>query len=283
MNVSKQDKSRYLNVKKGYAGEVNFDHLSKEIHEDRLILNDLLLEVNHSFFQIDTLIISRGVIHLIDIKNFSGDCYLQGDKLYSVKSNSEYKNPIHQLKRCETLFTQLLEHLNYNYLIKSSIIFINPNVTLYQAPLDQPIVLPSQLDRFIDDLKIPPPQLSNQDKALAQQLLSLHQPKNPFHLLPKYRYDELKKGVYCHHCNSYLVSVEKHNLVCFECGSSEKTRHAILRNTEEFQLLFPERKITTNTIDEWCNGIINKKTIQRVLKQNYNAIGEKSGRYYEVP
>ena len=56
-------------------GEQKFDLLAESIQEGRYIIIDLLLEVNNSYFQIDTLIISQGVIHLLDIKNFQGDWY----------------------------------------------------------------------------------------------------------------------------------------------------------------------------------------------------------------
>ena len=281
MNLSKKEKHRYFNLEKGYQGEVIFDHLLENIHEDQLILNDLLFEINHSYFQIDTLIISHGVTHLIDIKNFEGDCYLEGDNFYSVKSNREYSNPISQLKRCENLFSQLLQRLKFNYSIKSAVIFINPTFTLYQASIDQPIVLPSQVSHFINDLNNTPRQLTNKDKELAQKLLTLHQSENPFNFLPNYSYEELKKGVYCFDCQSYHLFIKKHHLVCRTCKMSEKIRSAIFRHTKEFQLLFPNRKITTHCISEWCGENINKKTIRRVLKQNYTAKGKNSGTYYE--
>lgn len=283
MDVSEKEKFHYLNLEKGYEGEVKFDHLSQVIHEDRLVLNDLLFETNHSYFQIDTLIISQGVIHLVDIKNFEGDCYLKGDKLYSVKSNWEYNNPINQLKRCGTLFSQMLQHLKYTYLVESSLVFINPTFTLYQAPMDLPIVLPSQVTRFIKKLENTPTQLNEKDKELALKLLSLHQPKNPFHFLPDYSYDQLKKGVYCCHCKSNHLSIQNHDFVCLKCGMLEKVRSAILRNAQEFQLLFPKRRVTTDNIYEWCHSIVNKKTIRRVLKQHFTAIGKNSGTYYEIP
>lgn len=278
--LNQKEKNRYNNLEKGYAGEVAFDQLVANIHEERLILNDLLFELDYSYFQIDTLIISRGVIHLIDIKNFTGECYLEGDKLYSVKGDWEYKNPVPQLKRCENLLSQLLQHFNCNYHIKPSVVFINPTFTLYQAPIDQPLVLPSQVSHFIKELTNTPLRLTLEDKALAQKLLSLHQTKNPFIFLPKYSYEELKRGVYCFECKSYDIIVKNHNLTCQKCGTSEKVRSVILRHTQEFALIFPKKKITTTKIYEWCDSVINKKTIQRVLKQKYKTFGKCSGTYY---
>lgn len=154
---------------KGYEGEVKFDQHTENLQEERFILNDLLLEVNNSYFQIDTLIISQGINYLIDIKNYEGWLLPGiGQALFGKNRPRKYKNRINQLKRSETLFTQLLHNLKYTYLVESSVIFINPEFTLYQAPMDQPIIFPSQVNRFIDDLNQTPSQLIVGTKILLE-------------------------------------------------------------------------------------------------------------------
>ncbi|WP_394233786.1 nuclease-related domain-containing protein [Niallia oryzisoli] len=96
MELTDKEKFHYSNLEKGYAGEVKFDQLAECLQEERFIINDLLLEINNSFFQIDTLMISQSGIHLLDIKNFHGDFYLNSDKLYNAGTNREYKNPMDQ-------------------------------------------------------------------------------------------------------------------------------------------------------------------------------------------
>ncbi|RBP94721.1 nuclease-like protein [Cytobacillus firmus] len=122
--------------------------ISQKACSKRDFINDLLLEVNNSYFQTDTLIISETMIHLLEIKNFQGDWHLDSDKLYTVTSGREYKNPIYQLKRSAAL----LQTLKQNYPVEASVVFINPEFTLYQAPMEQPIVLPTQVNRFMKDL-----------------------------------------------------------------------------------------------------------------------------------
>lgn len=126
MELTSKDKFHHQNLERGYEGEVKFDSLIQDLNGERYIIIDLLFEVNNSYFQIDTLLISQDIIHLLDIKNFQGDCYLKSDKLYSVSSGREYKNPINQITRSASLFRQLLQNLNQNYLVDASIIFINP-------------------------------------------------------------------------------------------------------------------------------------------------------------
>jgi hypothetical protein len=88
MNLSEMEQIQYSNLLKGFEGELSFDKLLEEnIQGERYIMNDLLFEVNNSFFQIDTLVISQGMIHLFDIKNYMGDYYIKSDLLYAKRTN----------------------------------------------------------------------------------------------------------------------------------------------------------------------------------------------------
>lgn len=281
LDLTTKEKFHYSNLEKGYEGELKFDLLAKDLKEERFILNDLLLEVNNSQFQIDSILISQGVIHLLDIKNYEGDCYLESDKLYSVTTGYEYKNPVNQLQRCATLFRQFLQTHKLNFLVEAYVIFINPEFTLYQAPKDQPIIFPTQVNRFLRDLNKTPSTLNDGYKKLAQTLLSAHQTKNRFTTLPGYTYDQLQKGVYCKSCGSLQFAIKYADFVCKNCGEPERIEQAITRNVKEFKLLFPNERITTKGIYEWCNTELCERTFRRVLKKNFAQLGNNRHTYYE--
>ncbi|WP_409270584.1 nuclease-related domain-containing protein [Neobacillus sp. SCS-31] len=234
MELTPNDRKRLTNLQRGYEGEVQFDHLAKNIIEERYILNDLRLEVNDSELQIDSFIISQGISYLLDVKNFYGDFYIDGDKFISMKTGEEYKNPLDQLKRSALLLRQLFNYYNFNFVIEPYVFFINPEFTLYQAPIDQPIILPTQNDRFIRELNETPSRLNEGDKKLAQTLLSLHQPKNRYQKLPDYRYEQLRKGMFCGECGCLFSIIDHLDLVCGKCRKHEKFESAILRHTEEY-------------------------------------------------
>ncbi|WP_423410486.1 nuclease-related domain-containing protein [Heyndrickxia sp. MSNUG] len=276
-----KEKYYLSNLEKGFEGEVKFDLMAERIDEERYIINDLLLEINNSFFQIDTLIISQGMIHLLDIKNYEGNCYLADDKLYNVTTGREYKNPLNQLERSEGLFRLLLQNLKFNFLVESSLIYINPEFTLYQAPMDKPYILPTQVPGFLRGLNQNPSKLGDSHKKLAEKLISLHITKNPHTSLPTYTYDQLEKGLYCKDCKSFATSAINYDIVCSRCGSHEKIEHAIKRNVEEFKQLFPDRMVTTQNIYEWCKVNLSKRTISRVLKKNYTSVGHTRDTHYK--
>jgi hypothetical protein len=281
MELAAKDKFNLANLEKGYRGEIEFDRVTENLSEERYIIDDLLLQVNNSYFQIDKVIISAGVIHLLDVKYHEADYYLESDKLYSVKSGREFKNPVIQLKRSETLFRQLLQNLKLNYLVQASVVFNNPEFTLYQAPMDLPIILPTQINRFLRELNDTPSKMDESHRLLAQKLLTLHQDKNPYTNLPEYNYEQLEKGMYCKACGSFNTVIKNYDLVCGKCGKQERIDQAILRFIQEIKVLFPEIKITTQIIYEWCQAKISKKTITRALKKNYVSTGRTCDTYYE--
>lgn len=281
MELPSKEQFQLITLEKGYTGEVMFDRMTENLTEERYILDDLLLNVNNSYFQLDKVIIAKDTIHLIDVKNYEGDYFIDKDNLFSVKNGREHKNPVTQLRRSETLFRQLLQNLKLNHLVNASIIYINPEFTLYQAPLDQPIILPSQINRFIRDLNNTPSKLNDSHLRLAQKLLSMHQATNPFSKMPNFDYDQLEKGIYCLDCHSFNTYINNYDFVCGKCGTHERIGHAILRITEEFKLLLPEEKLTSAKIYKWANSAVSLKTISRVLKKNYTFNGKKRHTYYE--
>lgn len=107
MGLSAEEHQRYLNLEKGFKGEVQFDLLTEKLQSECLILNDLLLEVNNSKFQIDTTIIFQETIYPFEVKNYEGDFIFKPDRLERIPGK-DYKNPLDQLKRTKFLLRQLL-------------------------------------------------------------------------------------------------------------------------------------------------------------------------------
>ncbi|MEH7225104.1 nuclease-related domain-containing protein [Bacillus sp. JJ1566] len=89
-DLSSKDKQYFLNLKKGYEGELLFDSLTEKLQCECLILNDLLLEVNNTTFQIDSSIFIDGKIHSYEVKNFEGDYYYESNKLLKITTNVVY-------------------------------------------------------------------------------------------------------------------------------------------------------------------------------------------------
>lgn len=281
MELEEKDKQNYLNLEKGFEGELKFDAWMENLTHERLILNDLLLERNTTKFQIDSLHIAQGTVYHFEVKNYEGDYYIEKDRFYRY-SGKEILNPLHQVERSHILLQQLLQNLGNPFQLESYLIFINPSFTLYNAPKDPSIIFPTQLERFLWKMnRIPSSNLSTRHTKLAEQLLGVHQVDNPYKRLPLYSYERLYKGMGCNLCYSFNTVIKERKLICLDCGDNEDMTHALLRNIKEFKLLFPELHICTNTIHNWCDMTISRKTIRKNLKLHYSSKGYGQWMYFE--
>ena len=217
MNLSGKDKQHYFNLKKGYEGEILFDLLTKKLQCECLILNDLLLKLNNTLFQIDTLIITSEIIYLFEVKNFEGDYYCESDRFFK-KPNTEINNPLTQLSKGESLLRQLLQNLGFNIPICASVVFINPQFTLYQTPLNKPFIFPTQLITYFKKLHTPPSNLNKNHEILADKLISLHIEDSPYKLLPTYEYDLLRKGITCRGAPRFQFQLRGRNMFVWNVG-----------------------------------------------------------------
>lgn len=278
--LSSKDMHYLVNLKKGYEGELLFDNLTEQLHCECLILNDLLLEVNNTIFQIDTFILINGKIHYYEVKTFEGDFYYEANKLFK-KPKQEVSNPLLQINRSETLLNQLLRNHGCHLPIDASVVFINPSFTLYQAPLNLPAILPTQINNYMKTLDATPVKINEKQKKIADLLMSLHITKSPFTKVPNYTYQQFRKGITCEKCDSFSVVVEGKKCICKECEHKESVTNAVLRSVKEYQILFPEEKITTNLIYDWCQVVPTKKWIRQILKKSYKLVGVHQWAYFE--
>ncbi|MGD6778558.1 nuclease-related domain-containing protein [Sutcliffiella horikoshii] len=276
------ERKHLYTLQKGYEGEVLFDSMTSSIQTDCLILNDLLLPQNKNTFQIDSLIIIPEKIYLIEVKNFEGDYFYEHDRLYTrIPPESEVTNPLIQLNRSESLFRQLLQKLGYNVPIQSIVVFVNPEFTLYQAPINKTFLYPGQINRFLQSFHSTSSRLENNHKTLADQLKSLHIPDAPFYLPPSYQFDELRKGIPCFFCGAFGATTKGAYSYCVVCDKKERMDTRILRSVDQFTILFPGLTITTKRIHDWSNGEFGKRVIRRVLQKHLSVKGIRKWSYYE--
>lgn len=281
LELSANEKQYLVNLQKGFEGEKMFDSFTEKLIENGYIIHDLLLQTNNNIFQIDSTIITLEEIHLFEIKNYEGDYYYQNDRIYTM-NHKEISNPLNQIRRNETLFQQILQkHGLENKTITSSVVFINPEFTLYQAPLTLPFIFPTQIQRYLKRINHHSQKTNKSQKQLAEKLTSLHINKSPFSKLPPYEFKELKKGIFCEVCNSFEVAEAGTNVLCKECGHEEAFEKVVLRNVEELKILFPNEKITTPLLYDWCRIIASKKRIRKILEKHYKLIGNNRWSYFE--
>lgn len=278
MTLSQKEELNFNNLHKGFIGEkIFYDRLATSLSIDYILLNGLLLQSNQTEFQIDHLLICQNTLYLFEVKNYEGDFYIQDNKWYAATSEKEIRNPLLQLERSEFFLRSFLQPLRVSLEIKPYIVFVNPEFMLYHAPMHQSIIYPAQINRFIQKLNATPSALMKKHERLANHLVSSHLTTSAYEKLPEYDYHQLKKGITCKHCLKFLSSYSQMNLYCTICDRFETNESAVLRNVQVFNLLFPNEKITTKIIYDWCGKLISQKIIRRILQKNLHF--KYNGRY----
>lgn len=278
--LSRKDNKKLSNAIKGFEGECFFDSLTEKLICDCEVLNDLLLEVNDSEFQIDSLVMTGEGITLYEVKNFEGNYIYEGGNIRLLTSKQDFLNPSEQTNRAVILFKQWLALHHFNFKVLAYVVFVNKNFSLFHAPEGKGILLPGMLDNHFEQVnKITVP-IGKEHDRLAQKLCEQHISSSSNMKYPKYNYDNLKKRVYCSQCSGWIRSIDRRMNTCQKCGYTELNAKTILRHIRKFQILFPNRKLTTPIIYEWCGELFSKKSIQLALSKNYKSSGVKRARYY---
>ncbi|MEH7381742.1 nuclease-related domain-containing protein [Bacillus sp. JJ1533] len=278
--LNEKEKNNFIYLNKGWLGEKQFDQLLLGLTNECLILNNLLLEVNNTQFQIDSLLITQKKIIIFEVKNFEGDPYIDGDR-WHLLSGKEIKNPLIQVSRSESLFRQLLQELRFHLAVESEIVFINPEFYLYEAPVKGPFIFHSQLGRFLNKINsLAAGEIPAGHMRLAEKLVSLHIKESQYKQLPDYTYEEIEKGIVCRRGCTFMDTANQNFLVCPSCRKLEHKESAVLRSVREFTLLFPNRKITTNQIMEWCRVIRSRLTIRKYLLKKYKLVTKGRTSYF---
>lgn len=275
-----EHKSDLTHFKKGYEGEVFFDERIKEnVKCDSLVMCDLLLKQNN-IFQIDTLIITSNTLYLYEIKNFSGK-YKNQDGLFLTLNDWETTNPMLQLEKTASLLRQLFRKWNLSIKVEANIVFTHPSFYLYNDNPDTPFIYYYQIDEHLEQLNHNKKSLSARHHKLAKLLEQSIQEEAPYQKqLPLYSYTDLKKGLRCTQCRSFTIVLTERQTRCRSCNHIETTKQTILKAIEEFRFLFPENKLTTAIIYDWCDKQIQPLRIRSILAGHYKKIGKNKGAYY---
>lgn len=277
--LTKNDAFYYYALKKGYEGECRLDTLTINLRCDCLILNDLLLEVNRSHFQIDALLITPGGLIIYEAKNYEGD-YHWGEEILTKDSSIHIENPSLQLARMRPKLHILFQQLPYPGLFQQHVVFINPAFTLYGTPAHEPFIFPTQLKAHFAKLDRNTQKITPQDHRLAEQLLQLNQTDYPIKNIPAYTFHTMKKGVACPRCESLETEINHNWLSCKKCQSKTPAQQEIQKAITDFRILFPNERLTTDQLYQWCGKKIKRDRLYRHLAKNHTRQSGRSTRFY---
>ncbi|HLR15824.1 MAG TPA: nuclease-related domain-containing protein [Bacillota bacterium] len=278
--LSQVNQSTFHRLTSGYQGEQLFYNLLKKgLHSHPITLFDVQLNIQGGTCQIDAMLIFQHEILLFEVKNFNGEYVIQDDRWYTLDKKS-IRNPLHQLQRTELLLQQYFNSQQVILPVKSYLIFIHPEFTLYNAPHNLPIILPSQLNRFIRQLDNIPCRIGEQHHDISRLLRSNHSQVSPFEQAIEFTEDTLKTGILCEKCSGTMEEYNLRKVSCPHCSRVEDFAPAIFRGIEDFYYLFPNRQITVKNIYDWLHHSVSKHKIRKTLSSKLTKEGSGRGTHY---
>lgn len=267
----------YLNLDKGFVGEVKLDRCSELAPGERLLLGDLFLKAGGKSRQIDALVITSKAALLYEVKNFEGEYIYKDDRVFRIGLDKPLFNPFSQLDEAETLLRQVFSELGIQLPVQSFVVFVNPNMTLYQAPQHPNLLMASNLDKHFEDTGKGLTRLTSQHKSSANKLCELCMPELRSQSIPEYTFEELRKGVTCAGCGSFIHEMtpkKSKYCCCTKCGHKEIASVTLDRHIDECALLFPDLSLTSVMIHYWCGGLFELPRIRAHLKKRFKVQGK---------
>jgi len=148
-SLSPRERQRYEQLEKGFIGEKMLENALNSMGcKNITTLFGCLFEVDNRAFQIDCLLLTIDKIYLLEVKNYTGDYYIENNQIYHLKSKNEIYNPVAQIERTEFLFRRLLNETKINLQAQSYVVFVNKDLMVYGAPVHLPIIYHHKLNAF---------------------------------------------------------------------------------------------------------------------------------------
>ncbi len=269
---------KHLNL--GHGGEVSFANIFDSMMSDYCeTIHDFRFIMDGSERQIDTMAIFNDSILIFEIKNHQGNQVFHNGSFYSYKTKKELKSPLRQVNDIAHKFSELLYSIDQKIPIYSYVVYMNRNFQLYNLPLKEPIIMYSQLNNFLHDLKIQQTLVKPHVQILKNQITHLNDEISRYCDV-EYTFESLNKGIFCENDGGNLIPNGLEKYICKNCGAFYQQKDVVCQLVEDFKALFPGKKVTLNSLYEFSGKKISHYKLQRVLNAYYKKIGVRRGSYY---
>lgn len=280
----------------GFRGEESLDYYLRFLPRDKfLVLHDTRLSTGYSFFQIDTLILSKNVFIPIEVKNIAGTLTFDERFNQFIRTldgkEERFANPLAQVSRQQNQLK--------NWLISRKLISPNfPLVYLVTNSNQQSIIKTTEDSRHIAEKVIHVEYIvdkiieiemkysgtSHDKKSLkhiGKRIADAHEPLKQT-ILEQYQLKEtdILRGVQCTKCLSFEVEKKRINWKCTSCGHSSRD---LGKQAVKDYLLVVEPTISNGKCREFL-GISSIKNSYRLLKSmELSESGSFKNRRYHLP
>ncbi|QKS73135.1 NERD domain-containing protein [Paenalkalicoccus suaedae] len=219
-------------------------HLQLLNHEELVIIHDIRLPFMDSFFQIDTLIIGRTFMVVIEAKNYSGSIVVSPKSQQLVRTYKQtdqtFNDPLEQAKAAmRKLRKWLFKHdcnavgnlLSYEQVVftnEKTSFYVDTEINLLADKYCRPNALIDKIEQLQVDKStkaIPFSEVIRTSKLIA----SSHQPWFPKYTKLEHHISDLRKGVVCVTCKVGTMSYTPISCkwFCPKCKAISKDAHLL--------------------------------------------------------
>lgn len=275
----------------GYAGERKLDYYLEQLPKNYYnILNDLRLHNGHSYFQLDSFLLTMNTIILVDSKNFAGK--LNFDQHFDqLIQNAEfaYENPILQGKlHARDMRNWLLTHqfpslpveylvvlTNNNCLIQS----VDDSATLFRVCRGRSVI--GRIEGLTNQYANAPSVLTTEQcHQLIELLLAKHtDPVYDVEKIYNISRSEIKSGVHCPICLFLGCIYHRGKWICPKCGCESSQAH--LKALRDYYLLYGP-SITNQQFCEFLHFPSMDLSYKKLISLNLPSTGSKKTRIYQL-
>lgn len=226
------------------------------------------------------MITTEGV-RIYEVKNYKGNYQMKSGRLMTI-SGQEISNPLSQLNRSLIKLHHLFDEWAFSETVEGVVAFVEPSFYLYNADPADPFIFPAQLAVHFSTINKKMTRLSKSQHFLAEKLIQANQTSASYEKrLPIYDYHLLKKGLTCMACGSFDLTISQRSCQCKDCFIKVSVDETLMKNIRDIRVLFPEMKLTTSLVYDWCERAIVFKRIRRILQKNFTVKGKATGTYYD--
>ncbi|WP_181347448.1 nuclease-related domain-containing protein [Thalassobacillus sp. CUG 92003] len=267
----------------GYQGETSLDfHLDFLPPDQYLILKGLRLFDGKHFFQLDTVLVSRSFLVILEVKNISGYLTLDRDIHQLTRQTEGFADPVIQIDRQQQQLKQwVAETCEISLPVESFVLFTHPKVTLgftHDRILKSEGVayrLKNLMSRYSR------PIISTKQMEKIARKMAAHHSDLQQDILLQYEIQagDLVTGVYCENC-AQNVRWYKKRWHCQACGTRRLTSHH--QALQDYALLISptiSNREARSFLRVECAQIVKRL----LINLGGNKLGANKNRTYEIP
>jgi ribosomal protein L37AE/L43A len=291
-NTIEQELSRR---KAGLWGEREVDNKLKKIDPNKYyIFCDIRLPHGDSYFQIDTLIISKNSALIIEAKNISGTLYFDLENHLFYRKNDDgstkvFPDPVSQARLLKQLLREwLIKHKLPLVPIEFLVVSCNPYSYFWISPTNHPyakkICSIAGLTWEIDNLAAQYEKeiiTDNDIRKISKAILKADRPLEIADILKQYNIakSEILTGAHCPECEFLPLLYRRGKWYCQKCNKHFKDTHHLAM--KDYFLLY-DSTITNSQFRNFLH-LNNPDVAKKMLKSmNLEMSGINKGRVYQM-